>query len=524
MSIHSYWPDPSKKPRQIQIEALDWLEKQNAKYLVMELPVGAGKSMIGVTYSRFLEGQFGDAFILTPQKILQKQYEKDFETNSLTNLFGFYGKANYKCHEKKTNCHTGDMLKPRCTNCTHKNAKSKAIGSSNLVLNYDLALLQFNRVKDFRRRQLMVCDEGHCLESLLCEFDAIHVSKTRLEQVDVKWKFLDNLEDAYKWTIETYLPALHQKVTALEREIEPLLNETNLIPEDIKRIKEFMELSEHFESVNELQFIPMEELKKEWVLVHDKMNIKFKRLHASKIFHKYLGHNAERFLIMSATIPNHKEFCRDLGLPEEDVAFISLQSEFPKENRRVIYIPHMKMNYEWDKPQNAKDRKLMLDGIKMICDLHPNEKGVIHTASFNISEWIVSNLKIEQRIFHHNPDSGDDRNSVIKAFMECPSPAVLISPSITEGLDLKYDLARFGIIVKTPYPYLGDQWVKARMELSTNWYQRQAIIQTIQACGRIVRSADDVGTMYILDGSWKFLYDKQRNAIPKWWHEAYSQL
>lgn len=524
MSILNHWPDPDKKPRDIQIQALEWLEKQTAKYLVLELPVGAGKSLLGVTYSRFLAQGAGDAFILTPQRILQKQYETDFSSIEGVRLFSLYGQSNYQCHSKKTNCQTGKLIKPKCPNCSHSAAKEKAKQSSNLVLNYELGLLQFTAVKDFGQRQLLVCDEAHGLESTLCEFDAIHISRTRMEQVRVKWQLLTKLKDAYEWTINTYLPALSSTVDSMKRQVEPLLESKSLSPDEIALIREYMELAEHFNDVNELTFITFDDLQRDWVLVHDKLNIKFKRLRATEIFQKYLGTQADRCLLMSATIPNPTEFCKDLGIPTEDFAFLSLASDFPKENRKVVAIPHMKMNVDWDKPQNKQGRRDMLDGIEMVCNLHKEQKGIIHTANFVISEWVVDNLKIDQQIFHHNPESGEDRNSVIKAFMECNKPAVLVSPSITEGLDLKQDLGRFGIVVKTPYPYLGDQWVKAKMDISVEWYQRQAIVQVLQGCGRIVRSKDDYGTTYILDGSWPYLYKQMYSYIPKWWHQAYTKL
>lgn len=526
MSILSYWPDKEKTPRSIQVRALEWLEQQTAKYVILQLPVGSGKSLIGITFSRFVDGNFGNSFVLTPQRILQKQYEDDFEHNPNTNLASLYGKANYHCYSKNTNCNTGDLIKPKCNNCTHKQAKTKAINSSNVVLNYDLALLQFNKVGDFPKRKLMVCDEAHGLESLLTEFDAIHISKTRLQQVKVKWKLLTTLDEAYEWTKDTYLPALEQVVELMESEIQPLLQQTKLIPEDIERIKEYDDLQAHLASVTEIKFLTLAELKKDWVLVHDKMNIKFKRLRASQIFHKYIGRHADRVLLMSATIPNYQAFCRDLGIPVEEAAFLSLDSEFPAENRPVIYIPHMKMNAEWESQANTLARKEMIQGIKTVCDIHKTENGIIHTTSFGVSEWLVTNLegKIPQRIYHHNPDSGDDRNAVIKAFSNATKPSVLISPSITEGLDLKYDLARFGIVAKIPYPYLGDQWVKARMDLSNEWYRRQAIIQILQACGRIVRAIDDKGVTYILDGSWGYLFKQTAHTIPDWWIEGYTEM
>jgi len=484
----------------------------------------SGKSDIGITFSRFLANGFGNSFILTPQRILQKQYENDFNNNPLTNLIGLYGKSNYECKSKRTNCAIGGLIKPKCNDCNHKNAKSKAATSSNMVLNYELALLQFSVVGDFERRQLMICDEAHSLENILCEYNAIHITKSRMEQVHLKWTYFSDKNKAYQWVRDTYLPALDQTVNTMEQTVTPLLEQKHLAPDEIDLIKEYTELCEHLTSVTSLESVSKHDLDKDWVLVHDKMNIKFKRLHADQIFSKYLGPYADKFLFMSATIPSFEGYCKKLGIPKEEAAYISLVSEFPPENRKVRFIPHMKMNVDWDKPQNTKSREHMLKGVKTICNLHQKDKGIIHTANFSIAEWLVENLKVDQQIFHHNPDSGDDRNSVIQAFIETPNPAILISPSITEGLDLKDDLARFGIIVKTPYPYLGDQWVKARMEESNEWYQEQAIIQVLQACGRIVRSKEDYGTTYILDESWNYLYTRMHSQIPSWWHKAYSVI
>jgi Rad3-related DNA helicase len=156
--------------------------------------------------------------------------------------------------------------------------------------------------------------------------------------------------------------------------------------------------------------------------------------------------------------------------------------------------------------------------------MHKTDSGIIHTANFKIAEWLVENLDVPQKIYHHNPDSGDDRNSIIEAFQDSPKPGLLISPSITEGLDLKDDLSRFAIIAKTPFPYMGDQWVKARQELSTEWYRRQALIDVIQGCGRIVRSKDDYGNVYIIDESWAYLYSQSQNAIPQWWKDSYRVM
>ena len=41
--------------------------------------VGGGKSPVGLTISAWLNQGYGSSFILTPQKVLQKQYEDSFD-------------------------------------------------------------------------------------------------------------------------------------------------------------------------------------------------------------------------------------------------------------------------------------------------------------------------------------------------------------------------------------------------------------------------------------------------------------
>ena len=125
---------------------------------------------------------------------------------------------------------------------------------------------------------------------------------------------------------------------------------------------------------------------------------------------------------------------------------------------------------------------------------------------------------------HHNPGSKISRDDAIAEFQRDDGlgPKVLISPSVTEGLDLKDDKGRFAIFVKVPYPNLGDAWVKKRQSNSNGWYQRQALIAMIQGGGRVVRSEKDYGNVYILDSTFGMLLAnaKKMNLVPKWWEES----
>ena len=131
---------------------------------------------------------------------------------------------------------------------------------------------------------------------------------------------------------------------------------------------------------------------------------------------------------------------------------------------------------------------------------------------------------IPHEIFEHGPDNDLDRNTVIDQFMEYDLPSILISPSSTEGLDLKDDLGRFAIFAKVPYGFLGDQWIKRRMEISNEWYTRRAMINIIQGGGRIVRSETDEGAVYIVDQSFDHLYRQTAGITPKWWRDAFVRV
>lgn len=95
---------------------------------------------IALTASGYFTNSKGNSVVFTPQKILQKQYENSFDNET---LFSLYGKANYTCECKNTNCDIGSSIKPLCSSCPHKEAVNRASESPNVILNYALGLISF---------------------------------------------------------------------------------------------------------------------------------------------------------------------------------------------------------------------------------------------------------------------------------------------------------------------------------------------------------------------------------------------
>jgi hypothetical protein len=99
-------------------------------------------------------------------------------------------------------------------------------------------------------------------------------------------------------------------------------------------------------------------------------------------------------------------------------------------------------------------------------------------------------------------------------------PTVLISPSLYTGLDLKDDLSRFQIIVKVPYPDLGDRWINEKRKSSEQWYTWQTALRLIQGYGRSIRSKEDYAVTYVLDSGFQNFVNRNRNILPEWFTQA----
>lgn len=538
--IFAYWPMDKSSPRKSQIEVLEWVQTlpSHIKYILCEMPVGGGKSPLALNLSGWFSKGLGNSYILTPQKILQKQYEDSFEKKLLHSL---YGKANYKCEPKSTNCDIGSDIKPMCEFCPHRTAFQQVMYSPNVVLNYTLGLLLFKYVNDGKiiaRRKLMVFDEAHTLETHLTEFNAIIINDFKCKQIGtVAFRQFTSMREAVTWTRDTYTPALVSKISKIHPVVDEIMltcAEESRSPskDEMNTIQLLKELVNHKDMIMEQILEPsFEDVYNDYVLVSEgKTMFKFKELYGRRNFRQFVEPMADRFLFMTSTILDKVGFCEDLGLDPKQAAFISLESEFDEDNRPIFYMPTAKMSFGWDKPDRKKESDQILFKVRELLNkMHPEDSGIIHTGSFQIADWLIRNLdnKIPHQIYHHNPSPGSKlkRDDVLREFQELDGiPKVLISPSITEGLDLKDDKGRFAIFCKVPFPFLGDAWVKKRMDLSDTWYKRQALTAMVQGGGRIVRTPDDWGHVYILDTSFGYLVNGAKKMLPKWWNSSIQTL
>ena len=111
----------------------------------------------------------------------------------------------------------------------------------------------------------------------------------------------------------------------------------------------------------------------------------------------------------------------------------------------------------------------------------------------------------------HGKDA-KERKAVFEDFNVSHNNKVLMSTYANQGYDGKS--VDFCIVVKIPFPALGDVRTAKKMKANPDWYKMQTAIELTQMLGRVVRSNTDVGHYYIIDPSFWFHYTKGMDNTP----------
>ena len=220
-----------------------------------------------------------------------------------------------------------------------------------------------------------------------------------------------------------------------------------------------------------------------------------------------------KILLMSATVLDVDSFCNSIGIDPKEVAYIKVPSTFPVKNREIS-LEFCNVNLKYT---NLKEGLVdTVNHVEKILERHKNEKGIIHTANYNIAKTINDNI-LDSRLLVPNSYT---RYEMLKRHLESNNPTVLVSPSMTEGVDLKDDYSRFQIICKIPYPFLGDKQISERKKVDPSWYAWKTCLAIVQSYGRSIRSEKDWAKTYILDESFKWFIKQNSNRLPSWFLKA----
>ena len=516
--LEGLFPFPEMRPSQmLALEKFVSTTNKDRKYTILELPTGTGKTPISMTLAEWSNS----AYILTIQKVLQAQMMSDFASHGLVEMMGA---ANYRCGQYPVSCDMGAKTAKamgqgvcECA-CPYKEAKDTFLASPFGVTNfaYFLTLMAFQKGL-LKNRRLLIIDEAHNTESALINHSNIEVNRQRAADLGVTFPNPPlgpkELKRTKAWLEKIVFPACDVKRDSLKLAIEDARRANNdkslfALVRDEASLDQFQSRLDAFTRSDSTM----------WFIGHtDKIEIK--PLTGELFADELLFSKADHVVFLSATILDPRTFIRNLGLQPKQCGYLGVPSEFPAENRRIIFSPAGSMSY---KNYDATLPKL-LRKLEKVFVKHSEEKGIVHCQSFKLMKHIVEHFKNTphaKRLLSHDSNPHSKTAALAAHTTKDNEPTILLSPSMTEGLDLRDDLSRFQVLAKVPFASLADSYVKTRMELDPEWYRLNTALTLIQGLGRSIRSKDDYAISYIIDGDFGNFMRQAQSILPEWWLDS----
>ena len=233
--------------------------------------------------------------------------------------------------------------------------------------------------------------------------------------------------------------------------------------------------------------------------------IKLMCLSEAAMIKKHLHQRAGFKVFMSATIGEPKTFVKLMGIEKAKV--IRLSNGFNYDKSPIVFVNRWKMSLS-HKQESLPKAIRMLD---QILTKHKDQRGLIHTGSYEFSRYIGQHSSHIRRIIEYNKSA--EKEEALTKFRNGAN-GVIMGPSILEGLDFADETCRFQIFFKVPYPSLGDPLTNAKIQTTPTWYDWKTGITLQQGVGRSIRNKEDWAITYILDACFNNIMNK-KEFIPE---------
>lgn len=221
-------------------------------------------------------------------------------------------------------------------------------------------------------------------------------------------------------------------------------------------------------------------------------------------------------VMMTATVGDAELFRREIGVdlmsPEDrvkDYCFFRIPSTFNFEKSPIFFVPNYKLSYAL-KEQNLP---FVVNLVNAVVKAHQGQKGIIHTGSYDFAHKLYEMSETygtRNRFLTYR--NAREKVYALDEYLSS-TDKILVGPTLVEGINLPDDDCRFMIVMKVPYPSLGDQLVKAKKDVIPNWYIGSTLKSIIQSLGRGIRHKEDWCRTYVLDGCFASVFNQTRSNL-----------
>ena len=493
------------------IEQTVGLLQNGCDVVFVDAPTGSGKTLIGEVTRRMI-APAGKTMYVCSSLALQDQFLADFDYAAVLK-----GRTNYTPTHAPEGVNCGDCNKqnnicswcPDVNDCEYETAKRAAFTSDLAVVNTAYLLNELNHVGGFAGRDLVVVDEADVLEQELMRFVQFEVSDRKLGSMRITPpKKGSHIGTVFGWMRTELAPALSAQLATMRR--------NNAAQSDNpKTVREYQSTSRLLADVQRVTAGTSDG----WIRDNNAGQLVLKPVRVDGYGAKQLWAHAQQWVCMSATIISPDEMAETLGLNEAGMSWgvVRVPMTFDVDNRviRVAGVANMvnrEKESEWPK---------MVVAINNILHLHPNERVLIHTVSYQLAEFLREQLTQTGRLLVTYANAAG-KNQAVAKFRRTKN-SVMLAPSLDRGVDFKDDDCRVVVVAKVPFPNLGDRQVSARLHAPGGkmWYAVQTVRSLVQMTGRGVRSETDWCVTYILDRQFTSnVWKNNRKLFPAWWREA----
>jgi len=566
------------------------------KNVILIAPTGFGKSLMAFFLTKFINNcetirntalklenkipssEDASSYIMTSNKFLQAQYQRDIKAFKMSKFKMLKGQANYECtlngksfaerecsEQSIADLESGTIEKYKCAvACPYIVARRGAIDAHSTIFNYNYWLTAMNYVYQdnprapFAPRLLSIFDECHVMGNIVQDMFTIKVNINAIIRRLHANKYsmnaaLDNGEVGKYTDYVRLIKAFTELRGAQDRPEDAFEALIRFQKEIVSEFTSFGELTKTWSGTlqknEDGQIVKTDESKMIYKFL-DAMSDYVDKIGAMIVLYRQLGHDTAVFQF------NGNNPKKNLPIPEfKGLDDFTLNIQCTNEAELIKQSVHRWTNHalfmsatlgniedyatqigleDWvgfEVPQIFEyERSPIFKVEPMISMSWKNKKRNLPTMLKRIVDILEAHpnerglihtgnyeiMKAIEAMRHPRIKTyyGSAEKEEMIKLLGSQTNAVVCGPSLVEGVDLKDDLCRFMVFAKVPYMSLSDKLTKRKMNIYPNWYNWTTLMAILQGLGRPIRNKSDWCVTYLLDSGFQGFFT--RYSPPGW--------